>query len=255
MSSRKILSTTTEELRSKRCFSCIFIPSLTHSLFFVYSMLINFSDHESYHTVPLSTFSTTTAGQLLSEDRKKFLRSVAKVKTGQSAGPGVLSTASKNVYSKLVKQAVSWGFWDGASVPPRTSRAPYEGEGLLPTAFQHRVSAATFSIVCQQRLSASCVSSAFQHCVSAAPFSIVCFKHRVSAMPFSIVCFKHRVSAVPFSIVCFKHHVSAVPFSIVCQQCLTTSCTSSALCFHCCCNCCPGHQDEVKGGQGVACRQ
>ena len=57
-------------------------------------MLINFSDHESYHTVPLGSFTTATAEQQLSEDRKKFLRSVAKVKTGQSAGPGVLSTAS-----------------------------------------------------------------------------------------------------------------------------------------------------------------
>lgn len=103
-------------------------------------MQINFSDHESYHTVPLSTFSTTTAEQLLSEDRKKYLRSVAKVKSGQGAGPGVLSTASKNIYSRLVKQAVSWGFR-----PPTTERGsaqqcltavpgvppPYDGNGGL----------------------------------------------------------------------------------------------------------------------------
>ena len=80
-------------------------------------MQINFSDHESYHTVPLSSFTTTTAEQQLPEDRKKYLRSIAKTKSGQSAGPGVLSTASKNVYSKLVKQAVRLHFC-GVSPPP-----------------------------------------------------------------------------------------------------------------------------------------
>jgi hypothetical protein len=74
-------------------------------------MQINFSDHESYHTVPLSTFTTTTAEQLLSEDRRKFLRSVAKVKSGQGAGPGALSGATKNIYSRLVTQAVSCTFF------------------------------------------------------------------------------------------------------------------------------------------------
>ena len=73
-------------------------------------MQINFSDHESYHTVPLSSFTTAAAKQQLSEDRKKYLRSIAKVKSGQGAGPGVLSTVSKNVYNRLVKQAVSCTF-------------------------------------------------------------------------------------------------------------------------------------------------
>jgi hypothetical protein len=69
-------------------------------------MQINFSDHASYHTVPLSSFTTTTAEQQLSEDRKKYLRSVAKVKSGQGAGKGALSSGAKNIYSRLVKQAV-----------------------------------------------------------------------------------------------------------------------------------------------------
>jgi len=73
-------------------------------------MQINFADYESYHTVPLNTFNTTTAEQLLSEDRKKFLRSLAKGKSGQGPGKGALNTATKNIYSKLVKQAVRWEF-------------------------------------------------------------------------------------------------------------------------------------------------
>jgi hypothetical protein len=72
-------------------------------------MQINLSDYESYHTVPLSTFNTPTAEQLLSEPRKKFLRSIAKDKSGQGAGKGALSTEAKFIYSRLAKQAVSWG--------------------------------------------------------------------------------------------------------------------------------------------------
>ena len=109
-------------------------------------MQINFSDHESYHTVPLSTFTTTTAEQLLSEDRKKFLRSIAKDKSGQGAGKGALSAATKNVYSKLVKQAVSCTFsWPSHEAkPPSSQSAPKQGSA-------------------QQCLTASCVSSVSQH--------------------------------------------------------------------------------------------
>ena len=78
-------------------------------------MQINFDEHQSYHTVSLSTFTTATAEQLLSEDRKKLLRSLAKGKSGQGPGKGALNTATKNIYSKLVKQAVSCTF---AGFPP-----------------------------------------------------------------------------------------------------------------------------------------
>ena len=231
-------------------------------------MQINFSDHESYHTVPLSSFTTTTAEQQLSEDRKKYLRSVAKVKSGQGAGKGALSSGAKNIYSRLVKQAVSaLAHSENRAPPSRTFTVPVSSafQHCVSAAppFQRRVSAVPFSIV------ASCISSAFHHCISAAPLfqqrlRVSC-QQRVSAMPFrvpvSIVCqqclseclsaslFQQRLEECPVSIVCqqclseclsathFRVRLSEclsvthfrVPVSIVCQQCLTALCVSSDL--------------------------
>jgi hypothetical protein len=69
-------------------------------------MDFNFCGYDSYHTVPLSTFTSFALEQLLSEDHKKFLRCLAKDKSGQGAGKGAVSTGTKIIYSKLVKQAV-----------------------------------------------------------------------------------------------------------------------------------------------------
>lgn len=127
-----------------------------------FSMQINFSNHESYHTVPLSTFTTIAAEQQLSEDRKRLLRSIARDKSGQGAGPGVLSTASKNVYSRLVKQAVSWevqgterSSWTRQAGPPATE---------MEVSTQHRVSAVPYS--------SAGGSAPLRRCLTAVPFKV-----------------------------------------------------------------------------------
>ena len=68
---------------------------------------INFASLESYHDVPISNIDLSEAEGVLAEERKKYLRTAAKEKTGQSAGAGTLSSAAKGVYSIMAKQAVS----------------------------------------------------------------------------------------------------------------------------------------------------
>ena len=67
---------------------------------------INFASLESYHDVPLTNIELPEAEAVLTEERKKYLRTAAKEKTGQSAGAGTLSSAAKGVYSIMAKQAV-----------------------------------------------------------------------------------------------------------------------------------------------------
>ena len=67
---------------------------------------IDFAVHKSYHDVPITSLDISEAEGVLSEERRKYLRTAAKEKTGQAAGAGALSSASKGVYSMMVKQAV-----------------------------------------------------------------------------------------------------------------------------------------------------
>jgi len=68
---------------------------------------IDFASHEYYHDVPITSIDLSEAEGVLTEDRKKYLRTAAKEKTGQALGAGALSSAAKGVDSMMVKQAVS----------------------------------------------------------------------------------------------------------------------------------------------------
>jgi len=67
---------------------------------------IAFTSLESYHDVPITNIELTEAEGVLTEERKKYLRTAAKEKSGQAPGVGALSTAAKGIYSIMVKQAV-----------------------------------------------------------------------------------------------------------------------------------------------------
>ena len=67
---------------------------------------IDFASHESYHAIPITNIELSDAEGVLTEERKKYLRTAAKEKTGQAAGAGALSAAAKGVYNIMVKQAV-----------------------------------------------------------------------------------------------------------------------------------------------------
>lgn len=71
---------------------------------------IDFASPQSYHDVPITNIELSEAEGVLTEERKKYLRTAAKEKTGQSAGAGALSSAAKGVYSIMVKQAVRPAF-------------------------------------------------------------------------------------------------------------------------------------------------
>jgi hypothetical protein len=48
----------------------------------------------------------TEAESQLTDERKKYLRTAAKEKAGQTTGVGALSSVAKGIYSRMVKQAV-----------------------------------------------------------------------------------------------------------------------------------------------------
>jgi hypothetical protein len=66
---------------------------------------IAFASLESYHDVPITNIDLSEAEGVLTEERKKYLRTAAKEKSGQASGVGALSSAAKGVYSIMVKQA------------------------------------------------------------------------------------------------------------------------------------------------------
>jgi hypothetical protein len=68
---------------------------------------IDFVGFKSYHEIPLHDIDWSEAESRLTDERRKYLRTTAKEKAGQAAGAGALSSVAKNVYSRLVKQAVS----------------------------------------------------------------------------------------------------------------------------------------------------
>ena len=67
---------------------------------------IDFASPESYHEIQIKNLDLSEAEGVLAEERKKYLRTAAKEKTGQAPGVGALSTAAKGVYNIMVKQAV-----------------------------------------------------------------------------------------------------------------------------------------------------
>ena len=67
---------------------------------------IDFVSPESYHEIQIKNLDLSEAEGVLAEERKKYLRTATKEKSGQAPGVGALSTAAKGIYSIMVKQAV-----------------------------------------------------------------------------------------------------------------------------------------------------
>ena len=67
---------------------------------------IDFASFNSYHEILSHGIDFTEAESQLTDERKKFLRTVAKEKAGQAAGAGALSSAARGIYTMVVKQAV-----------------------------------------------------------------------------------------------------------------------------------------------------
>jgi len=67
---------------------------------------IDFASPESYHEIQIKNIDLSEAEGVLAEERKKYLRTAAKEKSGQAPGVGALSTAAKGIYSIMAKQAV-----------------------------------------------------------------------------------------------------------------------------------------------------